>query len=140
VETLLSPIAHKEISPEMRPIPEQEESEAFMYESPPAKQIVVYQEEEKEESPPKKPIMQKRFLPQLVQAKKQMPKKAVKELKNNLLRIDHDLEQRMSSFQDTTSEYAYAGGTGCNAFDNPNADAVSQLSSKSSFYNYQKLS
>jgi hypothetical protein len=31
----------------------------------------------------------------------------------------------MSSFQDTLSEYGYAGGTGCNAFDNPNADVVS---------------
>jgi hypothetical protein len=53
-----------------------------------------------------------------------------------LLKIDQDLEQRMSSFHDTLSEYAYAGGTGCGGFDHPNADAVSVASSKSSFYNY----
>ena len=41
------------MSPDMRPIPEQEE-EIFNYESPPPKKIVVYEE------PPKKPIMQKR--------------------------------------------------------------------------------
>jgi hypothetical protein len=70
-----------------------------------------------------------------------LPKKAVKMLVNNLSKIDQDLEQRMSSFHDTLSEYAYAGGTGCNGFDHPNADVVSVLSSKSSFYNYQiKLS
>jgi hypothetical protein len=44
-------------------IPEQEESEAFIYESPPSKRIQVY-EENTLESPPKKPLMQKRGLPE----------------------------------------------------------------------------
>jgi hypothetical protein len=66
----------------MRPIPEQEESDLFNYESPPPKKIVVY------ESPPKKPQLQKRVL----RLPKKMPKLAVKELHNNLSKIDQDLE------------------------------------------------
>ena len=65
------------MSPDMRPIPEQEE-EIFNYESPPPKKIVVYEE------PPKKPIMQKRSL----RLPKSMPKVVAKNLHNNLSKID----------------------------------------------------
>jgi hypothetical protein len=74
----ISPIErHGSMSPDMRPIPEQEE-EIFIYESPPPKKIVVYEE------PPKKPIMQKRSL----RLPKNMPKMVVKNLHNNLSKID----------------------------------------------------
>ena len=62
----ISPIGSS--SPDMRPIPEQEESDLFKYESPPPKKIVVYEE------PPKKPQMHSRAL----RLPKKMPKKAVK--------------------------------------------------------------
>ena len=65
------------MSPDMRPIPEQEE-EIFIYESPPPQKIVVYVK------PPKKPIMQKRSL----RLPKNMPKMVVKNLHNNLSKID----------------------------------------------------
>lgn len=58
----ISPIErHGSASPDMTIIPEQTESEVFMYESPPAKKIIVYEDET---SPPKKPVMQKRDLPE----------------------------------------------------------------------------
>lgn len=74
-------------------IPEQEDSEIFNYESPPAKQIIVYQEPDSI-SPPKKPVMHKRDLPKgiKVAAAKKMPKKAAKLLHTNLSKIDQDLE------------------------------------------------
>lgn len=62
----ISPIGSS--SPDMRPIPEQVESDLLKYESPPPKQIVVYEE------PPKKPQLQSRSL----KLPKKMPKKAVK--------------------------------------------------------------
>lgn len=56
------------------------------------------------------------------------------------MQIDKDLDEKLSSFHDTLSEYAYAGGTGNNDFNHPNADVTSVQSSKSSFYNYQRVS
>ena len=63
----------------------------------------------------------------------------MKSLHKNLLQIDKDLDEKLSSFHDTLSEYAYAGGTGNYDFNNPNADVTSVQSSKSSFYNYKRL-
>ena len=41
--------------------------------------------------------------------------------------MDKDLEEKLSSFHDTLSEYAYAGGTtGHQDYNNANADIISQ--------------
>ena len=78
--------------------------------------------------------MKRRALPTcngaLENVKKKLPKDAIKSLHNNLLQIDKDLDEKiqLSSFHDTMSEYAYAGGTGnndFNTFQENNADVTS---------------
>ena len=62
----------------------------------------------------------------------------MKTLHHNLMQMDKDLEEKCSSYHDTYSEYAYAGGTtGHQDYNHPNADVISLQSSKSSFYNYK---
>lgn len=69
--------------------------------------------------------MKKRALPTCATVTKKLPKDVIKSLHNNLLQIDKDLDEKLSSFHDTLSEYAYAGGTGNYDFNHPNADVTS---------------
>jgi hypothetical protein len=72
--------------------------------------------------------MRRRALPSLTcnAATKHLPKDAMKTLHSNLIQMDKDLEEKLSSFHDTISEYAYAGGTtGHQDYNHANADVIS---------------